>query len=246
MQRRHRRLRRGALSVDAPSRGRVWLGGVVDMLLFGCVFSFLVWPLGNVAPWATSQLVRLGAFVVVWLLTVRLTGTSPGAMVLGQRRGEDGWEFTDDPPERETRWTLAAGLLMVWSGYSSLTHIADGLPPRPFFGEILPPVAGYLAVSVIGAIHVGCGILVLRGRGLGAVVSLAVTVIESLGSLVRPEATDAWLEQMVITRRALQGIPVREGEVAFVQAWAALWSWAFLLLVVPWLLLVYRRLRDDD
>jgi hypothetical protein len=229
-----------------PSRGRIWLSGVVDFLLFGCVFSFLVWPIGHAAPWATSQVVRVGAFAVVWMLTVRLAGATPGSLVLGLRREPTGWEQAEDPPERETRWTLAAGLAWVWFGYSSLTHIADGLPPRPFFGMHLPPIAGYLAVSIAGALTVVSGLLMLRGKAIGAILALVSAIVEGVGSMVAPEAMSEWIEQMVVTRRALQGIPVRPGEVALMQTSVTLTTYVMALVGIPWLLLVYRRLREDD
>lgn len=230
----------------SPPNGRIAWAAVVDYLLFAALWGLVVWPLGAAMPWLAGTGARLGAFAAAWLLGVRLFGATPGSRALGMRRVDGEWLLEHAPAAGERWWTLLAGVLLVSEGASNLVRFADGMPPPPLFGVELAPVPAYLLVAVAGGANVAAGLLVLRSRPVGALLGIGIGLVEAASLLTAPAAVREWIEALVIARRASEGLPVREGEVAFLQAALP----AFVLSTAAgaslWLLLVARRLRTDD
>ena len=225
-------------SKTPASGARLGLAGTVDYLLFAAAFSVLAWPFSSAGG---SVAVRVLAFAVVETLTLRVAGASPGTLVLGIRRVEAGWGVDAPALGLETWWTLLTGVALVYEGSSNLVRFTDGLPPPPVFGlELAAPLAAAV-VSLVGAANLAAGILVLRGSRIGPALGAAVLVLEGCSVAAAPEAVRAWIARLVPARRALQGLAVRDGEVAFMQSFLPTAAMVGAVFGTGLLLLVHRR-----
>ena len=228
---------------ETPASGaRLGLAWTVDYLLFAAAFSVLAWPF---SPGGGSLAARVLAFAAVETLTLRIAGASPGTLVLGMQRVDGGWCGDARSLALETCWTLLAGVALVYEGSSNLVRFTDGLPPPPLFGVELAAPLTAIVVSLVGATNLAAGILVLRGSRIGPGLGAVVLVLEGGSVAAAPDAVRAWIARLVPARRALQGLAVREGEVAFMQSFLPTATIVGAVLGSVLLLFVYRRLARD-
>lgn len=120
--------------------------------------------------------------------------------------------------ERETWLTILLGVLFILEGTKQLVRWTQMFVPMPFFG-FFPDQATQVTIHIIfgiASILTGYWFLKLNIKGLylGVTVALMSIVSDALSwSLWDPA-----VEKMVVARRELQGLPVRNGEIEFMQS----------------------------
>jgi hypothetical protein len=228
--------------LTTPSRKRQLLAVYVDYLVFSAVYQPVAWAVRSTLP-LDNWLVALAVFaglraVATWALKL----TSPGQWALGIHAGR---LPTVNPNilERERWWTAAAGTLLVLEGSKNLVRWTQGMPVEPLLGLSAPAWMAITAITIFGGLNLAAGLLVLRTRLIGAVIGIGVLGVEALAAIIHRDDFREWAGQAVEARRALQGLPLREGEVEMMQAMTATVFPAVLAIGAIWLLVVAMRFK---
>ena len=198
-------------------RRRMLLAVYLDLLLF---FA-LTQPLSWLSRQALQLDVGVGAlaigFVVCELFALRFGRASPGCWALGIVHADGVRRVLPAWREREAWWTLLVGALGVLSGAKEVTRWTQGLPPPPFMGLPLSWDEAAAVVTVSGLLSMGAALGVLRTSARAAWLGALLSALGAVSWLASWRQIPAWVEARTIARRALQGIPVREGEIARMQ-----------------------------
>ena len=239
-----RRLHEPEHLLVSPSRKRQLLALYVDYLVFTAVYQPVAWALRSMAPvdnWLVALAVFLGLRVAAWALKLVM----PGQWALGIHGGQ---VATVEPRilQREQWWTATAGTLLVLEGSKNVVRWTQGLPVEPLLGLASPEWIATAAITILGGLNIAAGLLVLRTRLAGAVIGIGVLGAEVLAAMVHREDFRQWAGQAVVARRALQGLPVRDGEVELMQSLTDTLLPAVIALGVIWLLLVAVRFRANN
>lgn len=193
------------------NKRRIALSIVLDFLLvYGAVSLFLFF----------SSIGTDYAFVVAVFITglahAVLHGAvaSPGMHMLGIDRE---YAVDEDIAMRESWLTVMVGSGMVWSGMEeALRWIA--LPfPMPYFGLVASMGLDMVIALVHGSLYVAAGWLILRMSGWGLWLGLALGLADVCSIILSWSLWDKLVPFLVGFRRHAQGLPVREGEVEFMQ-----------------------------
>lgn len=222
------------------SRARGWLAVYVDYLFFAAIWAPLSWSLRDTVA-VGGPAIALAVFAALRLAIVRFVGATPGYAALGISWTSTGLSVDAALARRETWWTIAAGVLLVLEGSKNLVRWTEGLTPPPLFGVGLEPGPSFLAISLVGALNVAAGLLVLRMRPIGALIAILGSAAELASFALGGEALASWIVRRTLERRELQGLPVREGEIEFMQAVLPAGVIGAALVGIVWLVCVYRR-----
>ena len=182
----------------------------------------------------------MGLRWVAWALKLVM----PGQWALGIHGGQ---VATVEPPilERERWWTVLAGTLLVLEGSKNVVRWTQGLPVEPLLGLASPEWLATTAITILGGLNIAAGLLVLRTRSAGAAIGIAVLGVEVVAAIIHREDFRQWAGEAVVARRALQGLPVREGEVEMMQSLTATVLPLVIAVGVIWLLAVAVRFRTN-
>ena len=187
----------------------------VDYLVFTAVYQPVAWVLRSMAPldnWWVALAVFLGLRGIAWALKLVM----PGQWALGIHGGQ---VAAVEPRilERERWWTATAGTVLVLEGSKNAVRWTQGLPVEPLLGLESPEWIATAAITILGGLNVAAGLLILRTRLAGAVIGIGVLAAEGVAAIVHRDDFRQWAAQAVVARRALQGLPVRDGEVEMMQ-----------------------------
>ena len=80
----------------------------------------------------------------------------------------------------------------------------------------------------------------------GAAIGIGVLGAEVVAAMIHREDFRQWAGQAVVARRALQGLPVREGEVEMMQSLTATVLPAAIGVGAVWLLVIAVRFRTNN
>lgn len=227
-----------------PSRKRQLLALYIDYLVFTAFYQPIAWAVhSGVAAenWLVSLAIFVGLRGVAWALKVVL----PGQWALGIQTGPVA-EVNPRVLERERWWTATAGTLLVLEGSKNLVRWTQGPPVEPLLGSATPQWIATMAITVFGALNILAGLLILRTQWVGAAIGIGVLGAEVLAAIVHREDFREWAAQAVIARRALQGIPVREGEIQMMQMLTATVLPVVTAVGVIWLLATAMRFKRAD
>lgn len=226
--------------VPEPSRKRRLLALYIDFLVFTAVYQPIEWMIHSTEP-APNWVIALAIFAVLRLIAWVLRLVLPGDWALGIQSQP---AMVLDQDHRERWWTMAAGTLLVLEGSKNLVRWTEGLPAEPLLGVATTQWMATLAISALGALNVLAGLLILRTRWTGAAIGVGVLSAELLAAVVHREGFREWAAQAVVARRALQGIPVREGEIQMLQAFITSVLPVAMAIGVIWLLAVVLRFKS--
>lgn len=230
--------------VVSPSRKRQLLALYVDYLIFTAAYQPIAWVLRSMASvdnWFIAPAVFVGLRGVAWALKL----LAPGQWALGIHGGQT---LTVEPRilQRERWWTVAAGVLLVLEGSKNAVRWTQGLPVEPLLGLSAPEWIATTAITMFGGINIAAGLLILRTRFAGALLGIGVLGAEVLAAAVHRDGFRQWAGQAVVARRALQGLPVRDGEIEMMQFLMATGLPALIGVGVIWLSVVAVSFRADN
>ncbi len=197
--------------VILASRKRRVLALYLDFILFMVLWAYLAYVVSSAGlpAWA-----GVAAFVLGKTATYR-SCASPGMQMLSiSKTGHvDALIY-----RRESGLTIVVGVVFVLEGTKALVRWTQLLVPEPFFG-MLPNESVQIGADIAtGILFVNIGYLFLKleraGFWLAGLASLATLVSCAMSWSLWDET----VAQMVPARRALQGLPVGEHEVEFIQA----------------------------
>lgn len=196
--------------VYSASKKRRLLAIYLDFLFFSAAWGILEFSL---SAQTLPGLARLTAFAILEVLVYRYL-YPPGKHLLSI--GVDG---TVDAAirSRESWVTMALAVFLVLDGSKQLVRWAEMPVQQPFFG-LLPERNLQIAVNVLSGllfILAGYGFFKLRSFGLWLTLALATAGIAS--AAFSWELWDSAAAEWVRIRREVQGRPVHDGEIAFMQ-----------------------------
>ncbi|MGN7612273.1 hypothetical protein ACQZV8_09335 [Magnetococcales bacterium HHB-1] len=140
---------------------------------------------------------------------------TPGEWLLGVKKGR-----SDDPSliEQQHILTLLFGILLILEGCKNMVRWVQLDVAVPAMGVIVDPmIQPYWNVGA-GIIGLVIGVLFLRLHPWAVRLYTATSFLTLTALISQWEAWDALVVEMVVSRRAVQGIAVKEGEIAFMQS----------------------------
>lgn len=139
--------------------------------------------------------------------------------------------------------TMLIGLLFVAEGSKQLVRWAMWIPPLPVFGIATNP-ASFAAYSIVlGTLLIYTGYLFLRLKRLGVWLGIGIAASTAVSAVLSWHQWDGIARELIIRRRSFQGLPIRSGEIEFMQAILPEALVGFLLLSVIVLFFVRQKLR---
>lgn len=215
-----------------PVSNKRWLLAIyLDLVLFSAAWGLII---NFVAPGREFTLLRYLAFGLLEAMLLGVVRWSPGEYLLSitvPRRPSDpiapeGGQSHEarrravvEPRvwSNESLLTAALGILYVTDGAKSLVRWTMWSPPPPFFGTQVGFSAGAAIAIAEGILDLLAGALVLRLHPWAPAVVACRSALFVSSAALSWRLWDDYVLRYVNARRAYQGIPVRPGEVAFMQ-----------------------------
>ena len=198
------------------SRGRWLLSLYLDFLVFSVPWGFVhLFILERSPEWQKiSTPVKFIAFSILELVLHKFIQWSPGKWLLSIR----GNEIDPEIKARENAFTLFVAVVVLLEGTKGLVRWAMSTPPSPMFGSVLTAEAWPFVAMTFGAIECVIAYLLFRTRPIALAIAVPYYLFILVSVIMSWDLWDAWTAESVRRRRAFQGIPVREGEIAQMQA----------------------------
>jgi len=216
---------------------RLLLAWYLDFLFY----SVFVTLLSHSADWTfgTTWVAQLVGFGLIRSAVSHFIET-PGMMLLGIHR--DGTR--DSTAFQQESWlTMLLGTVFILDGAKRAVRWTEYARSLPDFG-VLPDETGQIILSLVwGAGLITAGCLILRMRASGLWLGMALAVVALISIVWSWPLWDQALAQEVSERRLAQGLPVRPGEVEFMQRVIPLSLVVAHALAIGALLAVQRRFQ---
>lgn len=208
---------RGGASVPA-TRERIALAVLLDFLALGIPYAYVsaMLPDGGAGgpPGAGLVLFALAEFVL--LVVVR---RSPGYWLLGMSAPQGAKPQVDARwRSRESRITMAVGVALCWGGASGMTSWLVHQTPVPYFGLGVGRFLSIVLTLMFASGSLWGGAMILRTDLRGVWAGAAVMALTLLTVVLAWSQWDGWIAAEAEARAVLRGRPLREGELAFAQA----------------------------
>ena len=241
-------------------RRRLLLVAYIDLLLFSVPWALFVSALEAAFPGLAGlpSATRFLVFALIEGCLLRFRAWSPGALLLGIRfvpirehsvAIDRLWQglvpyVSRHTKERESWYTL---LLATWTlneGCKSLVRWTLWNPPVPFFGQATDEVTSAAIYLASGVFEVAIAVWLYRVDLKAALVGVPYNLVQLASAVLSWQLWDAWVAEMVVRRRNYPGLPIREGEVEWMQALTPELVVGALAVGIVLLLLAVPRLRQ--
>ena len=222
----------------------------------------VVWGLSESVPdiQRLSLPIKLFLFLGLEAVLVRGFSWSPGHWLLGIHRLRiDAFAVPVAAEKRqptylvepwlklnERWWTILFGVLAILNGAKALVRWTMWTPAIPFMGIQLHEATSVEVLLALGTAECLVGCVALRLRPVIVILGRIVYGVTIASTVLSWQLWPAWVERYVLARRAFQGLPVREGEVEFMQQIVPFSIIATGLVMGTWMLVVafwIRRVR---
>ena len=195
------------------SKKRLLLSWYIDFLFFMTLWGLLSYVFKleeSVHFWVSCVL-----FVIIRAYLGKRVG-SIGYLFLGIEK--ESKSVRSSIFERENWLTILLGVLFILEGTKQLVRWTQMFVPEPIFGFFPDDATQVLIHIAFGVSSIIAGYWFLRLDIKGLYLGIATALIHAFSDALSWELWDPVVEKMVIARRDIQGIPVRDGEVAFMQS----------------------------
>jgi hypothetical protein len=241
------------------SRPRRLLAVYLDYLLFGALWALLLWAASRLFPGIARlhPAVKAVVFVLGEGLLLRFARRSPGHALLGIRMAVsrsylDSGQSSLLSPElvieprllyTERWWTILFGVLAILEGAKGAVRWTMFTPPAPFFGVQTSYGVSALLFLAFGILEILAGVAALRFWRSLLPLAAAAYGLAALSAILSWELWPEWIASSVRSRRAWQGVPVREGEIELLQAIMPALTVAVPAMFVLWAFVIHLRAR---
>lgn len=217
----------------------MFLSWYIDFLFFMTLWGMLSYFLGfeGGLPFWVPYLI----FIVIRAVSGKYIG-SIGYQFLGIDK-ESG-TVSQNVFERETWLTMLLGVLFILEGTKQLVRWTQMFVPMPFFGLVPGDSAQVLIHIVLGVSSVLAGYWFLKLNIKGLYLGVSLALVSIVSDVLSWNLWDPAVAQMVIARRELQGRPVREGEIEFMQSLSPEAMLVAAGLAIIAMLLSYKRFKN--
>jgi len=221
------------------SKKRLFLLWYIDFLFFMTFWGLLSYFIDLVAklPFWMPYLL----FVVIRAISGKYIG-SIGYLFLGI----DKESKTVHPKlfERENWITILLGVLLIMEGTKQLVRWTQIFVPQPVFGFFPNDLTQVIMHIFLGIFSILAGYWFLKLNIKGLYLGVSVALLNIVSDALSWNLWDPVVENMVIARRELQGLPVRDGEIEFMKLLLPEGMLAAACLAIIMMLLTYKRLKD--
>ena len=145
---------------------------------------------------------------------------------------------------KETWLSITLGVLLILDGTKKLVRWTEMYVSQPTFGFFPDDTTQIVIHVVLGCVSILAGFWFFKLDIRGLVAGIAVALFELASALFSWDMWDPVVEQMVLVRREVQGLPVREGEVEFMQAVFPEGIVVFALIIIVAMVSTYPRFKD--
>jgi hypothetical protein len=202
----------------------------LDFILFSIPWAYIEYAYKPQLPF------KLVAFAVIEFLAHKIIDRSPGKWLMRA--------------PHQHPFVVFVGIFIMLEGTKTLVRWSMWTPPTPFFGGIVSAEMWPWFSITHGIVECVIAGLFLRGHLASGPASIAYfgTTIGSV--LTSWDLWDAWVAEMIVRRRAYQGLPVREGEIARMQAATPEMVIGGMILflvlsLIAWGVILVRRRREE-
>jgi hypothetical protein len=193
------------------SKKRIILAIYLDFILFMVFWSFLNHLLFS--DRVLSFWLALGIFSLLEFVSIKIFG-SIGMVFLSI---DESHQVDPDINKRENWLTILLGVLFILEGTKQLVRWIDQPVHWPIFGMV-PDQNIQIILSILGGLlFLVAGYLFLKLKPAGILLGLVLVIGIIVSSIISWSLWDETVAKMVIARRELQGLPVRDGEIEFMQ-----------------------------
>jgi hypothetical protein len=142
------------------------------------------------------------------------------------------------------RWqTMLVGTLYLAEGSKQMVRWSMWIPPLPFFGIPTNETSFAVYSIVLGGLLMYTGYMFLRLKRAGFWLGIGIAASIAVSTVLSWNQWDSIAKELLIRRRSFQGLPIRSGEVEFLQAILPEALLAFLVLTVVILCFVRKYLK---
>lgn len=244
---------------SVASRKRRYLAIYIDYLLIGVPWAIAIWTLVESFPYLLdiSFPLRIVLFIALEIIMLKLIKWSPGFFCLGivgndrdislafdlfakeeSRFSVEPWLFSN-----ERWWTILFGVLFILNGAKSMVRWTMWNTPMPFMGIELGATETLILKIISGGWEIILGIAVLRLSNITLPLGLGFFAVNFISTVLSWPLFNEWIQKETIARRAYQGIPVRPGEVEFMQNILPKFMIGYLIFFLMAICLVIYRIK---
>lgn len=201
----------------------------------------------GLAAYFVPQIAEFGFLVhaaISFILSLALAaaGLSPGQWLTAEIAG-----MVAAPPwPRRILLNLGLGVYAYLEATKQFVRWTLMDRPMPFMGAIPEGVQQIGLSLAFGAVFMITGILLLRLHQFGKWIGLGLTGVLIASNLVSWPVYPEAIKRMVEARRAVQGLPVREGEIEMMQAFFPAFSLGLLVVIAVALLFCRSKRNGTD
>ncbi|NJA07567.1 hypothetical protein HC024_17795 [Methylococcaceae bacterium WWC4] len=195
------------------SKKRLLLSWYIDFLFFMTLWELLAYYLGLGAsiPFWVSYLL----FVVMRAISRKFIG-SIGYLFLGI---DNETKLVNKNIYDGENWlTIVLGVLLILEGTKRLVRWTQVFVSQPIFGFIPDDTTQIIIHVLLGGSSILAGYWFLRLNIKGFYLAVSVAIVNIASDALSWSLWDPIVEKMVIARREFQGLPVRDGEIEFMQS----------------------------
>ena len=117
------------------------------------------------------------------------------------------------------------------------------IPPLPLFGIATNPTTFAAYSMILGSLLMFTGYMFLRLKRVGVWLGIGIAALMAVSTTMSWNQWHDIARELLIRRRSFQGLPIRSGEVEFLQAILPEALIAFLLLTIVVMFFVRKKLR---
>jgi hypothetical protein len=195
------------------SKKRLFLSWYIDFLFFMTLWGLLSYFLGvetSIPFWVPYLL-----FIAIRAISGKFIG-SIGYLFLGINKETK--TVNPNTYNRENWLTILMGVLLILEGTKQLVRWTQMFVSHPIFGFFPDDTAQIIIRVLLGASSILAGYWFLRLNIKGFYLAVSVAIVNIVSDALSWSLWDPVVEKMVLARRELQGLPVRDGEIEFMQS----------------------------
>ena len=220
------------------SKKRLLLSWYIDFLFFMTIWGGLTYiiDVDGIAPFWVPYVV----FVVVRAVSFKFVG-SIGFSFLSINK--DDLTVTETTLNKENWLTMLLGVLFVLEGTKQLVRWTQTFVSQPAFGFFPDESTQIIMHLMFGGISILAGYWFLKLDIRGFIAGIGVATLNVISDSLSWKLWDPIIEQMVLKRKEVQGLPVREGELEMMQALMPEGLIAFAIACIIAMLFTYPRFK---
>lgn len=140
--------------------------------------------------------------------------------------------------------TILIGLLFVAEGSKQIVRWAMWIPPLPIFGIATNQTTFAAYSMILGSLLILTGYMFLQVKRAAFWLGTTIAALMAVSTAMSWNQWDGIARELLIRRRSFQGLPVRSGEIAFLQAILPEALVAFLCVTILVMFLVRKKLQS--